>query len=67
MGMAENFFQLLKRERPRKHIYGPRQGARSDVLSYIELLYNPMRRHSSADGLSPVELERRNSLRLATL
>lgn len=62
--VAESFFQLLKRERIRRHIYTTRQEARSDVFSYIEMFYNPIRRHSSADGLSPVEFERRNSMRL---
>ena len=65
--VAESFFQLLKRERIRKHIYATRQEARSDVFSYIEMFYNPIRRLSSADGLSPVEFERRNSVRLATV
>ena len=48
-------------------IYVTRQEARSDVFSYIEMFYNPIRRHSSADGLSPVEFERRHSVRLATI
>ena len=65
--VAESFFQLLKRERIRKHVYATRKEARSDVFSYIEMFYNPIRRHSSADGLSPVEFERRNSVRLATV
>ena len=65
--VAESFFQLLKRERIRKHIYATRQEARRDVFSYIEMFYNPIRRHSSADGLSPVEYERRNSVRLAAI
>ncbi|MDH5857639.1 IS3 family transposase [Lampropedia aestuarii] len=65
--VAESFFQLLKRERIRKKIYATRQGARSDVFNYIEMFYNPIRRHSSAEGLSPVEFERRNSMRLKTV
>lgn len=65
--VAESFFQLLKRERIRRHIYATRQEARSDVFNYIEMFYNPIRRHSSADGLSPVEFERRNSVRLAAI
>ena len=65
--VAESFFQLLKRERIRKHVYATRKEARSDVFSYIEMFYNPIRRHSSADGLSPVEYERRNSVRLAAI
>ena len=64
LSVAESFFQLLKRERVRRKTYGTRQEARSDVFSYIEMFYNPIRRHSSADGLSPIEFERRNPLRL---
>ena len=60
-------FQLLKRERIRKHIYANRQEARSDVFSYIEMFYNPIRRHSFADGMSPVEYERRHSVRPAAI
>ena len=62
--VAESFFQLLKRERIRRKTYATRQEARSDVFSYIEMFYNPIRRQSSADGLSPIEFERRNSVRL---
>ena len=65
--VAESFFQLLKRERIRRYVYATKQEARSDVFSYIEMFYNPIRRHSSADGLSPVEFERRNSVRLAAV
>ena len=65
--VAESFFQLLKRERIRRKIYATRQQARSDIFSYIEMFYNPTRRHSSAGGLSPVEFERRHSVRLATV
>ena len=65
--VAESFFQLLKRERVRRKTYGTRQEARSDVFSYIEMFYNPIRRHSSADGLSPIEFERRHPVRLETV
>ncbi|UYR04792.1 IS3 family transposase [Ralstonia pseudosolanacearum] len=63
--VAESFFQLLKRERVRRQIYVTRQQAKSDVFNYIEMFYNPTRRHSSANGLSPVEFEQRHSQRLA--
>ena len=48
-------FQLLKRERIRRKIYLTRDEARADVFDYIELFYNPKRRHSHNDQLSPVE------------
>ena len=56
--VAESFFQLLKRERIKRKIYGTREEARIDVFNYIEMFYNTKRRHGSNDGLSPVEYER---------
>jgi len=57
--VAESFFQLLKRERIRRKTYSTREEARSDVFDYIEMFYNPKRRHGSAMQLSPVEFEKR--------
>ncbi len=34
--VAESFFQLLKRERIKKRIYGTRDEARSDIFDYIK-------------------------------
>lgn len=59
--VAESFFQLLKRERVRRQIYATREDARSDVFNYIEMFYNPTRRHSNNDGLSPAAFEQRHS------
>ena len=56
--VAESFFQLLKRERIKRKIYLTRDAARSDVFHYIEMFYNPKRRHGSNGGVSPVEFER---------
>jgi len=39
--VAENFFQLLKRERVRRKTYATRKDARQDVFDYIEFFYNP--------------------------
>ncbi|WP_313295051.1 IS3 family transposase [Pseudomonas sp.] len=65
--VAESFFQLLKRERIRRKIYATRDEARSDIFDYIELFYNPKRRHSSAMQLSPVEYEKRYFLSLESV
>jgi len=58
--VAESFFQLLKRERIRRKTYPSREDARQDIFNYIEMFYNPVRRHSYNDDLSPVEFERRH-------
>ena len=44
--------------------YATRQEARADVVDYIEMFYNPKRRHGTAGDTSPVEFERRQSQRL---
>lgn len=62
--VAESFFQLLKRERIRRRIYPDRAAARQDIFEYIEMFYNPVRRHGHTDRLSPVEFERRHTNRL---
>ena len=62
--VAESFFQLLKRERVRRQIYATRSDARADIFNYIEMFYNPKRRHGTAGNTSPVEFERRHSQRL---
>jgi putative transposase len=61
--VAESFFQLLKRERIRRQVYATRNDARADVFNYIEMFYNPKRRHGTAVDTSPVEFERRHSQR----
>jgi putative transposase len=56
--VAESFFRVLKKERIKRWIYPTRAMAASDVFDYIEMFYNPIRRHGSAGGVSPVEFER---------
>lgn len=55
---------MLKRERIRRQVYATRNDARADVFSYIEMFYNPKRRHGTAGDTSLVEFERRHSQRL---
>jgi len=65
--VAESFFQLLKRERIKRKIYTTRQDARDDVFDYIEMFYNPKRRHSFNNQLSPVEFEKRYAASLESV
>lgn len=57
--VAESFFQLLKRERIRRRTYPTRDAARQDVFEYIEMFYNPKRKHTNNGMLSPVDFEAR--------
>ncbi|ECS9353690.1 IS3 family transposase [Salmonella enterica] len=65
--VAESFFQLLKRERIKKKIYGTREEARSDIFDYIEMFYNSKRRHGSSDKMPPTEYESRYYRRLESV
>ncbi|NVM75177.1 putative transposase [Duganella sp. SG902] len=65
--VAESFFQLLKRGRIRRKIYSTRDEARQDVFDYIEMFYNPKRRHGFNERLSPIEFEKRHFLRLRSV
>jgi putative transposase len=53
--VTESFFQLLKRERIRRRTYLTRDAARQDVFDYIEMFYNPKRKHTNNGMLSPVD------------
>ena len=65
--VAESFFQLLKRERIRRRIYADREEARRDVFDYIELFYNPKRRHGYVGRVSPVQFEQQYFNRLESV
>ena len=61
--VAESFFNLLKRERIRRRTYKTRADARQDVFDYIEMFYNPKRKHVRNRMLSPVEFERQQKMK----
>ncbi|UAN40137.1 IS3 family transposase [Enterobacter sp. JBIWA008] len=65
--VAESFFQLLKRERIKKKIYGTREEARSNIFGYIEMFYNSKRRHGSSNQMSPTEYENQYYQRLGSV
>ena len=65
--VAESFFQLLKRERIKRRVYKNREDARSDIFDYIEMFYNPVRRHGHVGNLSPVEFERQHLRQLSSV
>lgn len=62
--VAESFFSLLKRERIRRRKYKTRDDARRDVFDYIEMFYNPKRKHARNRMLSPIDFEAQQKTRI---
>ena len=60
--VAGSFFNLLKRERIRRRVYRSRDEARQDVFDYIEMFYNPKRKHIRNGMLSPVDFEKQQKI-----
>ena len=58
--MAESFFATLECELLARSRFKTQAEARNAVFEFIEGFYNPRRRHSSLEYLSPVEFERRH-------
>jgi len=55
--VAESFFSNLKKEEIRRKIYKTRDDARAAVFNYIEMFYNPKRRHTHNDRVPPTVYE----------
>ncbi len=56
--MMESFFSTLQRELLDRRSWPTRKELASAIFEWIEAWYNPRRRHTSIDDLSPVEYER---------
>lgn len=57
--MCESFFATLERELLDRRRFPTQAEARTAVFEFIEGWYNPHRRHSALDDLSPAQYERR--------
>ena len=57
--LAESFFATLECELIDRQEFVTREEARTKIFDYLETWYNPRRRHSALDYLSPMEFERR--------
>lgn len=58
--VAERFFNLLIRERICRKIYRTKAEAGQDAFDYIEMFYNPSRKHARNRRLSPVEFDQQD-------
>lgn len=56
--VAESFFANLKKEKIRRRRYATRDEAKQAVFNYIELYYNPNRRHTHNNRVPPAVVDR---------
>lgn len=57
--VAESFFSNMKKERVRRIKYKTRADARLDLFNYIEMFYNPKRRHTHNGRVAPAVFEQK--------
>ena len=55
--VAESFFATLKKRVTQKKIYSTREEAKTEIFNFIEMFYNPIKRHSHNNGVSPMKYE----------
>jgi len=55
--VAENYFTTFKKRVTRKKIYSTRDEAKTEIFNFIEMFYNPKKRHSHTGGVSPAKFE----------
>jgi len=59
--MAESFFGTLQLELLDRSHWDTRRELAAAIFEYIEAFYNPQRRHSSIEDLSPIDYEHRHT------
>ena len=56
--MIESFWSTMQRELLDRRSWTTRHELATAIFEWIEAFYNPVRRHSALDYLSPIEYER---------
>jgi len=55
--VAESFFATIKKRVTKRKIYSTREEAKTEIFNFIEMFYNPIKRHSHTGGVSPAKYE----------
>jgi len=55
--VAESFFATFKKRVTQRKVYATRDDAKTEIFNFIEMFYNPIKRHSHTGGISPVQFE----------
>tara|TARA_R110001583_G_scaffold88182_1_gene228952 strand:- start:640 stop:1461 length:822 start_codon:yes stop_codon:yes gene_type:complete len=65
--VAESFFATFKKRVTKRKIYSTREEAKGEIFNFIEMFYNPVKRHSHTGGVSPAKFEEAYFLETATV
>jgi putative transposase len=60
--VAESFFSTFKKRVIQRKIHATREQAKSEIFNFIEMFYNPIKRHTG--GVSPAKFEEAYFVRL---
>ncbi len=55
--VTESFFTTIKKQIIKRKIYPTRNDAKTEIFNFIEMFYNPKKRHSHTGGVSPAKFE----------
>ena len=56
--VAESFFATFKKRVMQRKIYATREEAKGEIFNFIEMFYNPVKRHSHTGGVSPAKFKK---------
>ncbi|MGB3600854.1 MAG: DDE-type integrase/transposase/recombinase, partial [Marinomonas sp.] len=65
--VAESFFATFKKRVTKRKIYSTREEAKGEIFNFIEMFYNPIKRHSHTGGVSPAKFEEKYFLEVPTI
>jgi putative transposase len=55
--VAESLFATFKKRVTQRKVYSLPDDAKTEIFNFIEMFYNPIKRHSHTGGISPVRFE----------
>ena len=56
--VPESLFATTKKRIVKRKICSTRQEAKGEICNFIEMFYNPKKRHSHTAGISPTKFEK---------
>jgi putative transposase len=56
--VAEIFFATIKKRIVKRKIYSTRGEAKGEIFNFIEMFYNPKKRHSHTNSISATKFEK---------